>query len=223
MRSCLALRLSWFCSRVTIAGVMMIDIRVCELLAARLCHDLAGPIAAIANGAELLGDDDPDFAKQAATLIEDSARSATRRLQLFRHVFGFSRGSHAGPPPHVLASEYFAGSAIQCDYPDSVRELEPERQRLACALLFPGADGLPRGGRLTLDKTANGLILAGAGPGDGLPSESRDALTQITPVAELTSRSVCAYFAGLLAQGLGLRLVIAAEPGRFRVTCQTGA
>lgn len=201
----------------------VIDIRICELLAARLCHDMAGPVAAIANGAELLGDDDPDFAREAATLIGDSARTAAKRLQLFRYVFGFSRGAHAGPPPHALASEYFAGSAIECDYPDAVRELEPEWQRLACSLLFVGADGLPRGGRLALDASAAGLELTGVGAGDGLPAESRDALTQIAPVAELTARSVCAYFAGLLAQELGRRLVLTAEPGRFLIKCEAGA
>jgi histidine phosphotransferase ChpT len=201
----------------------VIDIRICELLAARLCHDMAGPVAAIANGAELLGDDDPDFAHEAATLIGDSARTAAKRLQLFRYVFGFSRGTHAGPPPHALAGEYFAGSAIECDYPDAVRELEPEWQRLACSLLFVGADGLPRGGRLAFDTSAAGLVLTGVGAGDGLPAESRDALTQIAPVAELTARSVCAYFAGLLAQELGRRLVLTAEPGRFLIKCEAGA
>src|SRR5882672_12277112 len=61
---------------------LMIDMRVCELLTARLCHDLAGPIAAIGNGAELLDDEDPDFVRQAATLIGDSAGTAAKRLQL---------------------------------------------------------------------------------------------------------------------------------------------
>src|SRR5580692_561133 len=98
-----------------------IDIRVLELLTARLCHDLAGPIAAVGNGAELLDDDDPDFVRQAATLIADSAGTAARRLQLFRFVYGFSAGAIAGPPPHVLASEYFAAGAVACDYPDAAR------------------------------------------------------------------------------------------------------
>ena len=202
---------------------IVIDIRVCELLASRLCHDMAGPVAAIANGSELLGDDDPDFAREAATLIGDSARTAARRLQLFRYIFGFSRGAHAGPPPHALASEYFAGSAIECDYPDAVRELEPEWQRLACGLLFVGAEGLPRGGRLALGAVPGGLALTVTGEGDGLPAESRAALTKIAPVGELTSRSVCAYFAALLAEGLSRRLALTAGSGRFEIKCETGA
>src|ERR1700733_3000865 len=103
-----------------------IDFRVLELLSARLCHDLAGPIAAIGNGAELLDDDDPEFAKQAAALIGASAGTAAKRLQLFRFVYGFSRGPAAGPPPHALAVNYFAGGAVACDFAEPVRGLEPE-------------------------------------------------------------------------------------------------
>ena len=198
----------------------MIDMRVCELLSARLCHDLAGPIAAIANGAERLDDDDADFAREAATLISGSAATAARRLQLFRYVFGFSRGAHAGPPPHALGIEYFAGSGVECVYSDPVRALEPEWQRLACNLLFVGADGLPRGGRLALEEAPGGIVLSATGEGNGLPQESRDALALTAPVAELTSRSVTAYFAGMLASSLGRRLVLTAEPGRFRINTE---
>ena len=34
-----------------------LDLRVLELLTARLCHELSGPIAAINNGVELLADE----------------------------------------------------------------------------------------------------------------------------------------------------------------------
>src|SRR5271170_6378245 len=103
--------------------VIMIDMRVSELLASRLCHDLAGPIAAIGNGAELLDDDDPDFVRQATTLIGDSAGTAAKRLQAFRYVYGLSGSAMAGPPPHVLIGEYFAGGAVTCDYPEAARQL----------------------------------------------------------------------------------------------------
>jgi len=198
---------------------VMIDMRVCELLAARFCHDLAGPVAAIANGAELLADDDPDFAKQAATLISDSARTAAKRLQLFRYVYGFGRGIQAGPPPHALVSEYFAGSGVACDYPEVVRQLEPEWQRLACSLLMVGAEGLPRGGRLLLAESASGVTLNATGEGAGPPQESCDALSASIPVDALTSRGVGAYFAGVLAAGLDRRLVLSREPGGFRIAC----
>ena len=41
------------------ASTGTIDLRVLELLSARLCHELSGPIAAISNGVELLAEEDP--------------------------------------------------------------------------------------------------------------------------------------------------------------------
>jgi hypothetical protein len=49
-----------------------------------------------------------------------------------------------------------------------------------------------------------------------------DALSLSTPAEALTSRSVGAYFVGLLAQSLGRRLRVAAEPGGFRIVCEAG-
>ena len=69
-----------------------IELRVIELLAARLCHDLIGPVSAIGNGVELLADDDPEFAKEAALLIADAVKKASRRLQFHRFALGHSGG-----------------------------------------------------------------------------------------------------------------------------------
>jgi len=201
---------------------VMIDIRVLELLTARLCHDLAGPIAAVGNGAELLDDEDPDFARQAATLIAESASTAAKRLQLFRFVYGSSGGVIAGPPPHALANEYFAGGGIACDYPEAVRQLDPSWQRLGCNLLLIAGEALPRGGKLTLLAQGGGVAVAALGEGTGPSREITDALALKAPVEALTSRTVGAYFAGLLAGMLECRLRVAVEPGGFRILCDAG-
>ena len=64
-----------------------VDMRVLELLTARLCHELSGPIAAISNGVELLAEEDPDpglagasFMRDAVALVSQSARRAASRL-----------------------------------------------------------------------------------------------------------------------------------------------
>lgn len=198
----------------------MIDMRVSELLMARLCHDLAGPIAAIGNGAELLDDDDPEFVRQAATLIGDSAGIAAKRLQLFRFAYGFSAGAIAGPPPHTLASEYFAGGAVTCDYAEAARQLEPTWQRLGCNLLMIAGEALPRGGKLSLLAEAGTMTVAAIGDGAGPSVEISDALALRAPVEALTARTVGAYFAGLLAQTAGCRLRVTTELGGFRILCE---
>ncbi|MFZ2004572.1 MAG: histidine phosphotransferase family protein [Stellaceae bacterium] len=210
-------------SHDTMTGMaMMIDMRVSELLMARLCHDLAGPIAAIGNGAELLEDDDPDFARQAATLIGDSAGAASKRLQLFRFAYGFSDGALAGPPPHLLAGQYFSGGAIACDYAEAARGLDAAWQRLGCNLLMIAAEALPRGGKLALLAEGGGIAVSAQGDGTGPSAEASGAMTLASPVEALTPRTVGAYFAGLLAKMLDRRLRVAAAPGGFRIVCEAG-
>ena len=199
---------------------LSIDMRVAELLAARLCHDLAGPIAAIGNGAELLDDDDPDFVRQAAALIGDSARTAAKRLQFFRFIYGMSASATAGPPSHVLASEYFAGGNVACEYPEAARALDPPWQRLGCNLLLVAGEALPRGGRLTLLPDGASIAVSAAGDSAGPSTEIVDSMALKTPIEALTSRMIAAYFAGLVARGLGCQLRVATEPGKFRILCE---
>jgi histidine phosphotransferase ChpT len=203
-----------------------VDMRVLELLTARLCHELSAPIAAINNGIELLAEeasDDPrpasgtSFAGEAAALIGDSGRRAGGRLQFYRFAYGFGGGGPlAGPAPHDLAVGFFAESRITCDYSDNVRILSPDWQKLACNLLPVGAETLPRGGRLVL--TDDPLNLEAVGEAADLTPELRSALMLTMPIAELSSRTVQAFFTGLLAKVLGCRLIGTAEPGRVRLT-----
>lgn len=200
-----------------------IDLRVSELLMARLCHDLAGPIAAIGNGAELLDDDDPDFVRQATALISDSAGTAAKRLSLLRFAYGFSAGALAGPPPHLLATDYFSSGPVACDYAEAARGLDAPWQRLGCNLLMVAGEALPRGGKLTLLGDVGGIAVAALGEGSGPSPEAINALGLRTPVEGLTSRTVGAYFAGLLAHTLERRLRVVAQPGGFRILCEAGA
>jgi histidine phosphotransferase ChpT len=202
----------------------MVEMRVLELLSARLCHELIGPVAAIGNGAELLAEDDPEFARDAAALVGGSARQAAVRLQFYRFAYGFGPGGTlTGPPPHDLVGGFLQAMRIDVEYHDSVRALPLDWQKLACNLVALGADALPRGGRLVVAAGPEELHIDGSGEGGGLTAQARAALLLDTPVAELTSRTVQPYFAGLLARSLGRRLGDApSRKGGFRVLAMPG-
>jgi histidine phosphotransferase ChpT len=199
---------------------VMLDLRVLELLTARLCHELSGPIGAVGNGVELLGEDDSDFVRDALTLVQDSAREAAARLRFYRFCYGFSGdAASAGPAPCELVAELFAGKSIICDYAERFRALPLDRQKLGCNLILVGAEALTWGGRLMLDTASTGLQLDVVGESSSLAPEQIPALRLETPVGAVTSRTVQAYFSGLLARAQGLRLAgAAAGPGRFRLS-----
>ncbi len=194
-----------------------LDTRLAELLTARLCHELAGPIAAIGNGAELLAEEGAGFFDEAVRLIGDSAARVARRLQFYRFAYGFlSGGAAAGPPPHELASGLFAGTRVVCDYGEAARSLPFAEQKLACALLPVAAEALPRGGRLAVAFGAAGPTIEAVGEGARLAEDTRAALALETPLEALTSRTVQPYFAALAAAGGGRRIVTDEDvPGRI--------
>jgi histidine phosphotransferase ChpT len=194
-----------------------IDLRVVELLAARLCHDLIGPVSAIGNGVELMADEEPEFVRDAVALVGQSARKASRCVQFYRFAYGFSGGGLTGPAPCLLAAELFVDTPIDCDYRAAACALPLDQQKLACAMLALAGEGLPRGGRLVVGAGAIGPQIDATGAGPGPLPEVRAALALAVSTAELTSRTVGGYFTGLLAEALGWRLVVADQPGGFRL------
>ncbi|HTV44983.1 MAG TPA: histidine phosphotransferase family protein [Stellaceae bacterium] len=197
-------------------------LRVVELLTARLCHELSGPIAAIGNGIELLGEGDTEFAGEALKLVGDSARRAANRLQFYRFTYGFGFGGTAaeaaGPVPGELVTAFFEDMPIACDYRAAVRALPLDHQKLVCTLILVGADALIRGGNLAVDASGAGILLEAVGEAVAFAAEQAAALRLEPPVETLTLRTVNAYFAGLLARSMGWRLVgETAAPGRVRL------
>jgi histidine phosphotransferase ChpT len=197
----------------------LLDMRVLELLVARLCHDLAGPIAAVGHGTEVLADDDRDLAGEAVRLVAESAIRAASRLQFYRFTYGFGGdGAAAGGTPSALALRFFEATTIACDYAPSARLLPLPWQKLACNLLLVGADLLPRGGALAVYAGARGLAVDAVGEAVAPAPELIAALTLRLPTTALTPGTVQAYFAGLLARALGRRLLAAtAEAGGIRI------
>lgn len=201
------------------AKLTMVDLRILELLTARLCHELSGPIAAVANGVELLAESDADFSVEALALVADSARRAANRLQFYRFAYGFGGDiAVAGPSPYELATKFFEGLPIACHYSESVRALPLYRQKLACNMLLVGAEAFVRVGRLTLCATCAGVQLDAIGEAVSLAPEQAAALQLALPIDSLTTRTVNAYFAGLVARAGGWHIAAApAGPGRIRI------
>lgn len=200
-----------------------LDMHVLELMTARLCHELAGPLSAVVNGVELMGDDDPDFVADAIKLVGASARTASRRLQFYRFAYGSLPGDGtAASVGRDLAMKYFEGGNVTCDWP--LGEPRPfPWQRLACLLVILGAEALPRGGRVSLTGDARHVTMIADGDMVRLIPEAHAGLQPEVAIDHMTARGVHAYLCQRFAAELGLKIgSVTAEPRRLKIEIEPG-
>lgn len=196
-----------------------VDLRVLELLCSRLCHELISPVGAINNGIELMDEDDPDFIKEATTLIGKSAGTAGNRLNFYRFAYG---GARAGVGREA-ATGLFDGSKIGCVWNDTASSLPVEWQRLACNMVVLAAEALPRGGSIEVaavsDAAGAGVTVTAAGNPAALSDELRAVLDAKLVVDDLTARNVHAYYTARLADAVGAQLAaVAPQAGSLVMT-----
>jgi histidine phosphotransferase ChpT len=205
-----------------------IDLRVLELLSARLCHELVSPVGAINNGIELLGEEDPEFVRDAVELIGQSGRRAGKRLQFYRFAYGTAAGASAtagGLDPAELVDGLFEGGKVTCDWTEEARTLPPDWQKLSCNVVLLASEALPRGGTVTVRPLRAGQLgveVVAVGETLNVTPELRAALLPNAPVDDLTSRTVQAYFTARLAEQIGARLSVA-SPAAGQVSFTTTA
>ncbi len=195
----------------------LIDMRVAELLASRLCHDLVGPIGAVNNGMELLEDEDLGMSDDAIELAASSARQAANLLQFFRLAYGMAGVRIGGDLGDLreLATGFLASSKTALDWTavgQPAEETPGGLGKLLLNLIVLGEECLPRGGTLgvSLAEGMAGLEVAVTANGTGarLREESQLVLADDVVIEELTPRNVHGYFTRLLAQRMGSDLII---------------
>jgi histidine phosphotransferase ChpT len=213
------------------------DLQLAELMAARLCHDLVGPIGAVANGVELLSDGESSGDPEVTSLIAVSARQAARRLQWFRVAFG-SGGSLPSAAIFAetrrLASGLFDDGRVTLDWvsPDAATEAAATRPaaKLALNLSLAAIECLPRGGAVQVRIAAapNRLTIKviAIGASARLPDDMAAALRADVRISELTPKSIPVYLAARLAEQSKTRLgvqIVAGDRVEFAADLQPAA
>ena len=183
------------------------DLSLAELLCARLCHDLSGPVGAAAAGAELLGELGGDgIDGDTLGLVAASAAAAAARLKFFRAAFGPGGRDQACGPLRELISGYLESSQsaaapqIALDWRIAAADLPASTTRLVLNLVLIARDSLPRGG--TIIVTSSSAIAQG--PSVALTDEARQVL--IDGVAAEGPRGGQAELTRRLAQLIGGKL-----------------
>lgn len=73
------------------------DLELAQLLCTRLCHDLAGPVGAVAAGVELIGGDPSQVDAETLGLIGNSSVAASLKLKFMRAALGAFGGASGDP------------------------------------------------------------------------------------------------------------------------------
>ena len=202
------------------------DLILAELLCARLAHDLSGPIGAVANGAELLDEDDlaGDVVGEAVELLSVSAAAAVARLRFLRLALG---PAGASPPPaelRRLAIDYFTKGATGGDAvgfecaPTLEARLGSVPAQLVANLLMLARDCLPRGGTIRVETPAAGTGFALTAEGaQAAPADAAKALAAAAATG-LSPRGAQGYFTARLAGQAGMSVTVMATPGKIALT-----
>lgn len=209
---------------------MDLEVRIAELLCTRLCHDLTGPIGAVNNGAEFLGEEGFALQEQAMELIIGSANQAVVRLQYYRQAYGRVnyQGEASLSEVRDLANAFFAGSRFELVWPDHYADavevsISRKMAKLLLNMLIFISSAMPRGGKLTLciSKRDDGQVeLKLRGEGDSVreDAESIAAFQRKTDIADITPKTVQPYFMARLAESLHVAMEHSIDKTHFEIT-----
>jgi histidine phosphotransferase ChpT len=143
-------------------------LRLTELLATRLCHDLSGPLGGLAAALGEVGADE-----EALPLAKEAAAALRRRLALLRAAWGAPTALDAAALRDLTEGLPNARRIeIAMQGPIAEATLAPVAARLLLNVLILAAESLPAGGVMALEGdpgSGSGIVLRLAGPRAGWP------------------------------------------------------
>jgi histidine phosphotransferase ChpT len=185
---------------------MTTDMTLMHLMCAKICHDLSAPAGAVAMGLEMLSEAPQD--PQTRELVAFSSHSTIAKLELFRCLTGFSTMANKpnGVDLEKTLRNYWPENKITVTWKvPQLEDIQGPPARLLLATLLTAADGLPRGGNLTVEPN---LSITAEGPTANLREESAKAITGNSTLSQQTVGTIVPFFAYSLAQNLGGKLQI---------------
>ncbi len=188
-------------------------LRLAELLAARLCHEVSGPAGTLAGAVEIARTE-PASAAEALDIAAKAAASLAGRLRLLRAAWAGTpetldvtalRALCAGLPRHVWAD--FGGLPAEQRFPGGAAQV-------LLNVLLLAAESLPKGGVVTLGEAGPDAALVVPRGQDaawppGLAAWMADPAPAWRAAASAAPRLLQGPLTALLAHGAGIRLSFA--------------
>ena len=214
-----------------------LDLELAQLLCTRLCHDLAGPVGAIAAGVELIGDDPAMADAETIGLIGDSSSAASRKLKFLRAALGYAQ--NAGGDLKNLVDGYIAatsgpGGRVDVTWPSppalekAARAFGPGWTPAILNLCLLALEGLPGCRSLDIhigasDALAVTLTARVANGRAGSPREDLCSAACATEGAGLTAKTVQAFLAGRLVRAAGGTIALSSIDGGLSLVARLPA
>lgn len=209
------------------------DLQLAALLCSRVCHDLISPVGAIANGLEVLNDDDDEMMREhAMSLIESSAQQASAKLQFARLAFGAAgtAGDHidVGDARQVTLGLLKSGK-IELQWPTDNQVLPKDAVKLLLNLILIGMDSIPRGGSLRVSSVTDDGDLTLEVRADGVKAKVPEDVKEVLlsgdtpPIEEMSARSIQPHLSALVARELGLKLSVSTQDDAVSISATKAA
>ena len=196
---------------------LLSDLDLAALLCSRVCHDLVSPVGAIANGLEMMDEeDDQELHRLALELVRRSARQASAKLQFCRLAFGAAGG--AGSLLDVgeagdIARLFVAEEKVKLDWLAPRGARDKNEVKLLLNLMLLAIAAVPRGGNVAIEATEALLSATAVGEAARLADKTKAVLDRAVPAAEFDARAVQVYYALRLAEQAGFTLAAEAKTG----------
>jgi histidine phosphotransferase ChpT len=203
------------------------DLELAALLCSRVCHDVISPVGAVANGLEILADEeDEDMRQMAFDLVRRSADQASAKLQFCRLAFGAagSAGSKLDLNEAGEIARMFIGDEkvkLEWSMPHETRD--KTEVKLLLNLMLMAISAIPRGGLVTVGDDGGGLVVSATGDGAKLPDASKRVLAGDIDAAEIDARLVQVYYTTRLADQAGYGIEAAIGSGGVVITAMAKA
>jgi histidine phosphotransferase ChpT len=199
----------------------MSDLDLAALVSSRICHDVINPVAAIANGLEML-DEEPDQSMRDAAmdLIRKSALQASAKLQFARLAFGAAGSAGAEidlRDAEKVAREFVQGTGKhQVLWQGPAVTLPKNKVKLLLNLVALGGIALPRGGVVN-------VAVLGAPPEVSFSVRAKGDAARLTDQVKslllggngmaIDAHSIQPYYASRVAAASGMKVTAEVHDG----------
>lgn len=194
------------------------ELEFAALISSRICHDVISPVGAIANGLEILAEEDDETMREhALDLVRKSAVQASAKLQFARLAFGAAGSAGAQidlNDAQRVAQGIMEGGKHTLTWSGPAATLPKNQVKLLLNMVTIALSTLPRGGTIDVAISLEGeqpsFVVTCTGTMARIPDELGPLLAR-TPEGELDAHSIQPFYTGRIAAAAGLAIEMAID------------